>query len=386
MKIVIAPDSFKGSLSAVDAAAAIAAGARDVFGDSAEIIQSPMADGGEGTLEVIASAWGVAPETMITVDAIGRPIRARFGMSPDGRRAVIEAAEANGLPHVSDVSLQPLRADTFGVGLIAREVLDRGVTEILVCVGGSATTDGGTGLLGALGVRFLDAEGTEVAAGGAGLVNIVSVDASGLHARAREAVWRLAIDVDNPLCGERGAAATFGPQKGATAAEVLLLDGGLKNLAQVLHEATGVEDLAGAGMGAAGGIPVGMVSVLGAQMEHGSKLVANAIGLAAAMAGATLVITGEGSFDTQSLGGKVVDRVVAVTPPGCPVVVIAGRVGLSPEETRAAGVVAAFSIANGPSDLEFLVANADVRVRETAAQVCGLFAHGRPAHGRRPHS
>ncbi|MBK5238298.1 MAG: glycerate kinase [Actinomycetales bacterium] len=384
MKIVIAPDSFKGSLSAVEVAAAIAAGAREAFGDAVEIIQRPMADGGEGTLEVIASAWGMIPETMSTVDAIGRYCRARFGISGDGRSAVIEAAEANGLPGVSDVALQPLRADTFGVGLIARELLDRGVTEILVCVGGSATTDGGTGLLGALGVRFLDAEGTEVAAGGAGLVNIASVDASGLHARAREAVWRLAIDVDNPLCGERGAAATFGPQKGATAAEVLLLDGGLTNLAQVLHEATGVEDLAGAGTGAAGGIPVGMVSVLGAQMERGSKLVANAIGLAAAMAGATLVITGEGSFDAQSLGGKVVDRVVAVTPSGCPVVVIAGRVGLSPEETRAAGVAAAFSIANGPSDLEFLVANADVRVRETAAQVCGLFAVGSPAHDRWP--
>lgn len=385
MKIVIAPDSFKGSLSAVEAAAAIAAGARDVFGDTAEIVQSPMADGGEGTLEVVASAWGVAPETMMTVDAIGRPIRARFGMSPDGRRAVIEAAEANGLPHVSDVPLQPLRADTFGVGLIAREVLDRGVTEILVCVGGSATTDGGTGLLGALGVRFLDAEGRPVTTGGAGLGDLATVDISELHARARDVAWRIAVDVDNPLCGERGAAATFGPQKGATAAEVLLLDGGLKNLAQVLHEATGVEDLAGAGTGAAGGIPVGMASVLGAQMERGSELVANAIGLAAAMAGATLVITGEGSFDAQSLGGKVVDRVVAVTPSGCPVVVIAGRVGLSPEETRAAGVAAAFSIANGPSDLEFLVANADVRVRETATQVCGLFAVGSPAHDRRPH-
>lgn len=372
MKIVIAPDSFKGSLSAAQAADAMAAGARDVFGAAVEIVLRPMADGGEGTLDAIASAWGVTPEVMTTVDAIGRPTTARFGISRDGRRAVIEAAEANGLPAVADVPLQPLRADTFGVGLIARELLNRGVNEILMCVGGSATTDGGTGLLRALGVRFLNSAGREVAQGGVGLKEIASIDASALHERARVVSWHVAVDVDNPLCGERGAAATFGPQKGATSADVAFLDAGLANLARVLQAATGSEDLTGPGTGAAGGIPLCMIALLGARMESGSTLVAEAIDLATGMEGATLVLTGEGSFDAQSLAGKVVSAVVAASPARCPIVVIAGRVGLSPQETRAAGITAAFSIANGPTDLTTMMVDAEDRVRQSVAHVCSL--------------
>lgn len=373
MKIVIAPDSFKGSLSAAQAAEAMAAGAREVFGDSAEIVVCPMADGGEGTLDAISSAWGVTPESLNTVDAIGRPTIARFGMSPDGRQAIIEAAEANGLPAVSDVPLQPLRADTFGVGLIARELLDRGANDILLCVGGSATTDGGTGVLHALGVRFLNSDGTEVAAGGAGLKDIVSIDTSFLHPRAREVRWRIAVDVDNPLCGERGAAATFGPQKGATHNDIAVLDAGLANLARVLQATTGNNDLTGPGSGAAGGISVSLMALLGAQRQPGSALVAQAVGLDSAMAGATLVFTGEGSFDAQSLAGKVVSAVMSAAPAECPVVVIAGRVGLSPQETRAAGVTAAFSIANGATDLATLMTDAHNRVRQTTAHVCSLI-------------
>lgn len=376
MKIVIAPDSFKGSLSAAEAAAAMAAGVRDVFGDTADIVQRPMADGGEGTLAVIASAWGVVPETMTTVDAIGRPILARFGMSTDGRRAIIEAAEANGLPHVSDVALQPLRADTFGVGQIAQQVLDRGATEILLCIGGSATTDGGTGLLTALGVRFLDAQGRNVAPGGEGLAAIASIDLTHLHERARLAIWRIAVDVDNPLCGKNGAAATFGPQKGASSHDVGLLDAGLAHLADILEDTGKTKSLTGQGFGAAGGLPVCMVALLDAHMVQGSRLVADAIGLAEAMAGATLVFTGEGSFDSQSLGGKVIDGVIAAAPQDCPIVVIAGRVALSAAETRAAGVTGAFSIASGPTDLATLVTTAAVRVRETTAHVCGLLTSG----------
>ena len=270
------------------------------------------------------------------------------------------------------------------MGLIAREALDRGVRSIVLCVGGSATSDGGTGFLAALGVRFLAVDGTQVAAGGAGLGEIASLDVSGLHDRAREVIWRLAIDVDNPLCGERGAAATFGPQKGATSSDVLLLDEGLANLARILQETTGVGGLTGAGMGAAGGMSVGLVSVLGAQMERGFTLVAEAVDLATAMDGASVVLTGEGSFDTQSLSGKVVAGVMSFTPPGCPVIVLAGRVDLSAEETRAAGVAAAFSIANGPSDREFLFANAAALVRSTTAQVCGLLAVGSRAPDARP--
>ena len=373
---MIAPDSFKGSLSASAVATAIAEGVRDVFGDAADIVVKPMADGGEGTLDAIASAWGVALREVATVDAIGRPTVARYGISADGRHAVIEAAEANGLPAVSDLPLQPLRADTFGVGLIAREVLDRGVDSIVLCVGGSATTDGGTGMLTALGVRFLAAEGDLVSPGGGALARIVAVDASGLHPRARAVRWRIAVDVDNPLCGERGAAATFGPQKGATAHDVSILDAGLANLAMVLEDATGTNGLGGSGSGAAGGLPVSLRAFCDATLEPGSSLVAETIGLAAAAKGASLVFTGEGSFDAQSLAGKVVVGVVSATPRGCPVVVIAGRVDLSSAQMRAAGVTAAFSIANGAEELVTLMASANERVRAAAAQICALWASG----------
>lgn len=373
MKIVIAPDSFKGSLSAANAAAAMAAGVRDAWGEAVEIIQRPMADGGEGTLQVIATAWGVALEQLTTVDAIGRPRQARVGLSTDCTRAIVEAAEANGLPHVSDVALQPLRADTFGVGLIARELLDRGVEEILLCVGGSATTDGGTGFLTALGARFLGADGEPVAPGGGGLSSIVSCDVSGLHERACKVTWSIAVDVDNPLLGEQGAAATFGPQKGATAEDIGVLDAGLKNLARVLTPAAGSENLTGPGFGAAGGMPVSLVALLDAQLQPGSQLVAEAIGLTEALMGATLVLTGEGSFDLQSLSGKVIDRVLAVAPEDCKVVVIAGQVHLTKAETEAAGVFAAFALADGATDLATLIATAGQALEMKTAQACRLL-------------
>jgi glycerate kinase len=373
MKIVIAPDSFKGSLSAAKAAAAMAAGVQDAWGEAIEIIQRPMADGGEGTLEVIATAWGVALQQLTTVDAIGRPRQARVGLSADGRRAIVEAAEANGLPHVSDVALQPLRADTFGVGLIARELLDRGVEEILLCVGGSATTDGGTGFLTALGARFLGTDGEPVAPGGGGLPSIVSCDVSGLHARAREVTWSIAVDVDNPLWGERGAAATFGPQKGATSEDIQILDAGLKNLARVLATATGSENLTGPGFGAAGGMPLGLVALLGAQLQPGSQLVAEAIGLTEALTGATLVLTGEGAFDHQSLSGKVIDRVLASAPADCKVVVIAGQVHLTKAETDAAGVFASFALADEATDLATVIATAGQALEKKTAEACRLL-------------
>lgn len=374
LTVVIAPDSFKGSLGAAEAAAAMAAGVRQALGASVVIRQCPMADGGEGTLDAILSAWAVPAREMLTRDALGRKRTARYGLSADSRSGVVEAAEANGLPAVTDVPLQPRRADTYGVGLILRELLDQGVEEILLCIGGSASTDGGTGLLGALGAQFLDESGAPVAAGGAGLAAIATIDLSALHPRARSVRWRVAVDVSNPLCGPLGAAAVFGPQKGADEADVAELDAGLDRLATVIAELTGIDMHAVPGAGAAGGMPATLVPLLGAVTVPGSRLVADAVKLAEKLVGAHLVLTGEGSFDAQSLGGKVVHAVAALAPDGCPVVVIAGRVALTADETRAGGVHAAFSIAPGPSDLAFLSVHAAERARETAAQVCGLFA------------
>lgn len=377
LRVVCCPDSFKGSVSAPEAAAALARGAEQALPD-AEVRQLPVADGGEGTLEALLAVWGSEAEDVTTVDALGRPATALFGRSPDGRTAVIEAAQANGLPQVSDLALQPRRADTCGVGLIARHLLEAPTPpqEILMCLGGSATTDGGTGILRALGARFLDAVGEEVAPGGTGLADIAAIDVTGLLPAAHEVRWRLAVDVENPLTGPRGAAAVFGPQKGADEDDVAALDAGLGRLAEVLaaHTQDSAESLAGrVGFGAAGGIPVTLSSLLGAEVVPGAQMVAEAVGLREALAGADLVLTGEGSLDAQSLEGKVVAAVRKYAPEGAAVVVIAGTVKLSPRACREAGITAAFSLASGPAALEELLRRADELIAETAVHACTLW-------------
>ena len=369
LRVVIAPDAFKGSATAADVARHLADGVLAVAPD-AEVRLLPMADGGEGTLDTLVSAWGVQAREVATVDALGRAHRARYGVSPDGRVGVVELAAASGLPGVSDVVLQPLHAHTRGTGLVAAAVLDAGVEEVVVCLGGSASTDGGAGVLTGLGARLLaharatvpsaqDGElaGTIVPDGGEGLARVVGLDLGGLHPRAREVRWRLAVDVTNPLVGERGAAAVFGPQKGASEADVAFLDAALVRWAELLERETGVRTHDLSGGGAAGGVPAALVAVLGAELEHGATLVAQAIGLPAAVADADLVLTGEGSFDSQSVNGKVADaigRLAAAAPGRPPVVVIAGQVLLPARQARAAGIAAAFSIAPGPVDLDDL--------------------------------
>lgn len=356
----------------------MAGGVRQVFAE-AEILQLPFADGGEGTLEALLAAWGTTAESLEVVDALGRPVIARYGRSSAGRVGVIEAAQANGLPQVADQPLQPLRADTFGVGLIARELLaDPQCEEILLCIGGSATTDGGTGLLRALGVRFLDEEGQPVNPGGEGLAEIAAIETAELHPRARPVRWRLAVDVENPLTGPRGAAAVFGPQKGAAAQQVQLLDAGLSHLADSLASLgdLNTQQLQTApGFGAAGGLPVTLSVLLGAEVLPGAQMVAEAVGLEAALAQADLVLTGEGSLDTQSLDGKVVHAVRRCAPASAVVVVIAGAVQLSPAQCRAAGLAAAFSIAAGPAGLAELLHRAPELIEDAAAQACGLLQH-----------
>ena len=252
-------------------------------------------------------------------------------------------------------------------------MLDQNVEEILLCIGGSASTDGGAGLLAALGARFLDAAGEIVAPGGAGLAQIESIDLAGLHPHARAVRWRVAVDVNNPLCGPTGAAAVFGPQKGAAPSDIAELDAGLAHLAAIVLGETGEDMTDRPGAGAAGGMPATLVPLLRAELVPGSTLVADAVGLADKIANADLVLTGEGSFDSQSLGGKVAMAVARLAPAGCPVVVIAGRVSLPAADTAASGVTAAFSIAGGPATLDDLQHHAAERVRDTTAQAVALF-------------
>lgn len=375
MKIVCVPDSFKGSLTGAEATMAMARGARQVMPE-AEVVQQPFADGGEGTLDALMAVWGQSVRTVEAVDALRRPCIARYGLSPDGHTAIIEAAEAIGLPRVADVPQQPRLADTCGVGQIASHVLDIGVEEILLCIGGSATTDGGTGMITALGGCFLDSSGRKVPSGGGALSVVSSVKLEDLHPRASEVRWRIASDVDNPLTGPRGAAAVFGPQKGADDGDVAALDAGLHHLADILAEASG-EDAGQLrtrrGFGAAGGIPVALVSLLDAEVVPGATLVADAIGLAEVLDGADLVLTGEGRLDNQSLGGKVVDAVALRAPEGAVVVAIAGGVQLRVAECRRTSIAAAFSIAPGAASLCELQQEAANLVEQTAAHVTSLF-------------
>jgi glycerate kinase len=372
--VVVAPDSFKGSLSAAEVAAAVREGVLAAV-PGARVTCLAMADGGEGTLDALVTSWGVDVHEVATCDAVGRPTSARWAVSPDGRTGVVELAEASGLPGVSDEPLQALHAHTRGTGELAAAVLDAGVVEVLVCLGGSASTDGGSGVLVGLGARLLDADGAPVPDGGEGLARVARLDLDGLHPRAREVRWRLAVDVTNPLVGELGAAAVFGPQKGASPGDVVFLDEALTRWAALLERETGVHvhDLPGAG--AAGGVPAALVAVLGAEPEPGAALVAEAVGLPAAVADAALVVTGEGSFDSQSVRGKVADgvaRVAAASPARPPVVVLAGQVLLPAEQTRAAGITAALSIAPGPVALEDLLPRTAARLTDLAASVTRL--------------
>lgn len=377
--VVIAPDSFKGSCSSVEAARAIARGVRAAFGTRAEVLELPMADGGEGTLDALVAAWGGEVARVPTSDALGRPREGRvgYGRTADGGlRAIIEAADANGLPAVSDLPLQPLDADSHGVGELILAALDAGTDELLLCIGGSATSDGGAGMLRALGARLLDAQGRGVADGARGLLDVQQVDLRGIDPRAARVSWRIACDVDNPLTGPRGAAAVFGPQKGADAQQVAEIERGLGRFSELLAAAVGTDApqlREQRGIGAAGGLALGLTTLFGAQLVPGARLVSGAIGLREALAAATLVFTGEGRLDAQSLDGKVVSRVLAEAAPGAAVIVLAGSIGLSPEETRAAGISAAFSIAQGPATLEEMSADATRLLEVTTGQVCGAI-------------
>lgn len=377
MRVVVAPDSFKGSLTARQAADAIAAGVRRAAPD-AEVLAVPVADGGEGTATCLADAWGTSLVPVPSTDALGRPCEAAYARSPDGRTAAVELASASGLPAVADVPARAGDADTRGTGTVARAALDAGAEEVLLCVGGSATTDGGTGLLHALGARFLDADGRELPPGGAALAHLARVDDTGLHPRARAARWRIACDVTNPLLGPDGAAAVYGPQKGASPALVAELDAALACLADVLREQYGTDVAELPGAGAAGGTPASLVALLGARLEPGAPLVLGATGLPGHLAGADLVLTGEGSFDAQSLQGKLVS-VLATTAHEAgagPVVVLAGHVGLPAGALAGTPVRAALSIARGPAGLPDLSTDAAPLLADLAEHVVRLVTAG----------
>ncbi|HEY8501224.1 MAG TPA: glycerate kinase, partial [Solirubrobacterales bacterium] len=337
LTIIVAPDSFGGALDSVGVAAAIARGWTNARPQDA-VIRKPMADGGEGTLAAVADALGDAAErrTTTTTDALGRAIDAEWLLLDGGRGAFVEMAAASGLARLASDERTPANArlaSTRGTGDLVRAALDAGVERITIGLGGSATTDGGSGLLRALGVRFLDADGAELPEGGASLAGLSQIDAGGLDPRLTEVSLRVASDVTNPLCGPRGAAATYGPQKGADASAVEELDAALAAYGRAIEGATGrlVADLPGSG--AAGGTTAGLIGFTGAVVRPGVEVVAELVGLAEALETADLVITGEGRADEQTLQGKTAIGVATLARPrGTPVVLLCGGLGPGAEE------------------------------------------------------
>ncbi len=327
MKIVVAPQAFKGTLSAGQAAAAMAQAVRIAF-PAADVVRCPVADGGDGTLDALVEATGGAYRSVDTTGPLGEPVAARWGALGDGATAVVETAQACGLALLPPAVRDPLHATTYGVGAVIRAVLDAGYRRVILGIGGSATNDGGAGLAASLGVRLSRDDGAPIPPGGAGLLDLAAVDASGLDPRLRHTELVVATDVTNVLCGPAGAAATFGPQKGATPADVATLDRALGRMAEVAQRDLGVDVLDVAGGGAAGGMGAGLVAFLGARIAWGADIVADAVGLDARLDGASLVVTGEGRLDWQTAYHKA-PAVVAnrASARGIPVLGIGGSLG-----------------------------------------------------------
>jgi len=380
LTVLFAPDSFKGSLTSVDVAEALATGwARARPGDRLEL--APLADGGEGTLRAIDAAGGWEWRTVEAHDPLGRAVAARWLRSRDGRRAVVELAEASGLSRLRAGVRDALAAATDGTGEALAAVVETGVRHVVLGVGGSATTDGGSGILRALGARLLDADGREIAAGGGALAGLATVDLDGLDPRLAEVDLRIACDVTNPLLGEHGAAATYGPQKGASADDVRVLDAALARYADIIEAATGRRRRDEAGAGAAGGTTFGLLCLTGrfrsVALLPGVELVMEETGLAARLALADIVVTGEGRIDAQTAFGKTalgVARRAAAAGVAC----IAVGGGVEPEGTAALAELGAIvmPVAEGPGSVEAAMAAGRAPLERAGERIARLVSLG----------
>ncbi|MBC7442303.1 MAG: glycerate kinase [Ramlibacter sp.] len=374
MKFVLAPDSFKESMSAAEAVAAMERGVRTVFPD-AECVGLPMADGGEGTVDALVAARGGALVDAAAQDALGRSLVARYGYVADERLAIIEIAAAAGIQLIDPADRDQRIASTFGVGRLITDALDRGARRFVIGLGGSVTTDGGAGMLHALGAQLFDADGRDLPGGGAALARLARIDLAGFDPRLLDATFEIASDVTNPLLGAEGAAAVFGPQKGADDETVRELDAALAVYARVLAEATG-RDVAGLpGAGAAGGLGAAFLACFDCRLRRGIDVVMQAAGLSARMAGAAYVFTGEGSLDAQTLGGKTPLGVAEVAVSAdVPVIAFAGRIGDGAEALYDHGFSALVPIVAGVGDLPQALRDGPKNLERAVATVCRLLA------------
>ncbi|NNG11972.1 MAG: glycerate kinase [Halobacteria archaeon] len=377
MKIVIAPNALKGSLSARAAAAAMARGVRRAA-PQAKLVLLPVADGGDGLLDVLEDVLQVERLPLSVTGPLNTPVGASFLYDPSRRLAVIEMATAAGLALLTPDRYNPLDATSFGVGELVKAALDRGAARIILGIGGSATNDGGTGMARALGARFLDQAGNELPGDGASLAQINNIRLDGLDPRLGQVDIQVISDVDNPLLGEHGAARVFAPQKGASPEQVIQLEAGLAQMADVIEQDLGQDVREHPGAGAAGGLGAGLIAFLQAELTAGAGLVLELLELKQALAGADLVLTAEGRLDEQTRHGKapaaVATRARAL---GIPCLALAGSLGPGSEETLlATGIDASFSLCPGPVNLTQAMQDASQYLAAATEQVLRCFLAG----------
>ncbi|WP_122848064.1 glycerate kinase [Pseudomonas viridiflava] len=373
MKIVIAPDSFKDSLSAQAVADAIASGLAEVWPD-AELVKCPMADGGEGTIEAVLDACeGQWMSTQVS-GPLGDSVAAQWGWLAQSRTAIIEMAMASGLQLLTRAQRDACLTSTEGTGQLISAALDAGAQRVILAIGGSATNDGGSGMLSALGARFLDRNDQPLPRGGRALTDLARIDLSDLDPRLANVRVEIAADVDNPLCGPTGASHIFGPQKGASPDQVLALDAALAHFADHSARTLGRDLRDSPGSGAAGGMGFAAKAYLNASFRAGVEVVADLTGLEQALVGADLVITGEGRFDAQTLRGKTPLGVARVAQrQRIPVIVLAGTLGEGYEQLYRHGISAAFALTSGPMDLEHACREAPRLLLERARDVARVW-------------
>ena len=378
LRIVIAPQAFKHSIGAHAAATAIQRGILRAMPD-AETSLVPVADGGDGTLAALIDTTGGQYRQATVTGPLGEPVAAQWGVMGDGQTAVIEMALASGLALIPDHRRNPRVSTTYGTGQLMLAAIAAGYRRIIVGLGGSATNDGGTGMAAALGARFLDAEGNQLPPGGAALANLASIDAAGIHSGVADTTIIGATDVTNPLCGETGASAIFGPQKGASPETVAELDACLSNLARVVASDLGIDVLDTPGSGAAGGLGAGLIAFAGAELRSGIDMVCDALDFDQYAANADLVITGEGRADRSTAFDKAPVGIARRAQPfGVPALLLAGSLGPGYDLLYQHGIDAIVPIAEEPIDLEASLEKGAELLERAAERAIRLYNLGRP--------
>ncbi|ADU29615.1 glycerate kinase [Evansella cellulosilytica] len=373
MKFVIAPDSFKGSISAQSLCEKIEAGIKNVI-PHADVVKVPLADGGEGTIENMVYATNGRLVSTKVYHPLFKRVRASYGILGDNKTVVIDVSQASGLTLLSDEEKNPLQASSFGTGQLIKHALNNGYRRFLIGLGGSATNDAGVGLLKALGMKFLGENNKEIADGGGNLSKLIDIDDSTFDNRIQESTFLVACDVKNTLCGNEGASAIFGPQKGATPEMVTHLDASLHHFATIVLKKKGIDLLTIEGGGAAGGIGAALVAFCQASLKSGINVVMKEVNFPDKIQDADYIFTGEGKLDKQTLSGKVIMGVSKEAKTlGVPVIALCGSLELNNEELKELGVLSAFSIMKEPCDLKTAVHHTEEWVLDVAERVTKLL-------------